>query len=155
MTLSRQTLILAAAGGSAALLAGAFVFQALGYAPCQLCIWQRWPHGIAVAIGVAALWSGAGWLAPLGALAALVTGGIGVFHAGVEYQWWEGLQACTVNALEGLSSGDLLDTNLGAGGPVRCDRPAWVLFGISMAGWNALISAGLAALWLAAARRPG
>ena len=50
--MTRRNLMLIAAGGSLALLLGAYVFQAFGYAPCKLCIWQRWPHGTAVGAGV-------------------------------------------------------------------------------------------------------
>ena len=77
MTLSRQKLTLIATLGSAALLGGAFAFQYIGgLAPCQLCLWQRWPHGAAILIGVLALATGWRGLAWLGALAALTTAGI-------------------------------------------------------------------------------
>lgn len=151
--MTRQTLILAAAGGSLALLLGAFAFQAMGYAPCQLCLWQRWPHGAAVLVGLLALVTGKGQLAWAGALAVLVSAGIGVFHVGVEQVWWDGLASCTANALSGVSAGDLLSTDTNVGAPVRCDQVAWSLFGISMAGYNVLISLGLAALWVKAARK--
>lgn len=152
--MSRPTLILAAAGGSLALLLGAFAFQAMGYAPCQLCLWQRWPHGAGVLIGATALVSRQGWLAWLGAAAALSTAFIGVFHVGVEQHLWEGLASCTANALAGVSAGDLLSTDTTVGAPVRCDQVAWSLFGISMAGYNVLFSVGLAGLWAKAARSP-
>ncbi len=151
--MTRTTLILAAAGGSLALLLGAFAFQALGYAPCQLCLWQRWPHAAAVLIGGAALLSRQGWLAWLGALAALITAAIGMFHVGVEQHWWEGLASCTANALAGVSAGDLLSTDTTVGAPVRCDAVAWSLFGISMAGFNVLFSLAFAGIWIKAARR--
>ena len=88
--------VLIAAGGSLALLLGAFAFQHLGgLAPCKLCIWQRWPHVAAIAIGAAALALGNRALAWLGALAAAVTGGIGLYHTGVERGFWEGPTTCT------------------------------------------------------------
>lgn len=150
--MSRQTLVLAAAGGSLALLLGAFAFQAMGYAPCQLCLWQRWPHAAAVLVGAGVLISRQGWLCWLGAAAALTTAAIGAFHVGVEQHWWQGLASCTANALAGVSAGDLLSTDTTVGAPVRCDQVAWSLFGISMAGFNVILSAVLAGLWVRAAR---
>ena len=145
----RNTLILLAAGGSALLLASAFVFQFLGYLPCEMCLWQRWPHAAAVAIGAAALAVPGRVLPVLGALAAAITSGIGVFHAGVEKGWWPGPSSCTGGG-GGALSGDLLSTD----GPrlIMCDQISWEMLGISMAGWNALLSAILVILWIAAAR---
>lgn len=154
MTLTRQTLILIATFGSAALLAGAFAFQHLGgLAPCPLCLWQRWPHAAAVAIGALALVTGWRGLAVLGALAALTTAATGGFHAGVEQGWWEGLATCTAGSIQGIPTADLL--NPAADVPVlpRCDDIPWQMLGLSMAGWNMLISLGLAGVWLAAARK--
>jgi len=80
-----KTLTLLATLGSAALLLGAFGFQHLGgYAPCQMCLWQRWPHAAAVLIGAILLLGGPRVLAWFGAAAAAVTGLIGAYHAGVE-----------------------------------------------------------------------
>ena len=154
MTLTRHHLILIATLGSAAMLAGAFAFQYIGgMAPCQLCLWQRWPHAAAVLIGAVALatgWRGMAWL---GALAALITAGIGVFHVGVEQGWWEGLASCTAGSIAGISAADLLNPSVDVAAPVRCDAIAWAMLGISMAGWNALVSLGLAGVWTAAALR--
>ncbi len=151
--MTRNPLVMLAAAGSAALLAGAFAFQYIGgMAPCAMCIWQRWPHLAAVIIGVLAI-AIAGRLLPLlGALAALTTAGIGVYHTGVERDWWEGPTTCTSGSIEGVAPADLLTQILDA--PiVRCDEVAWALAGISMASWNAILSAALAIIWLAAARR--
>lgn len=149
-----RTLILGAALGSAALLAGAFVFQWLGYAPCRMCIWQRYPHVAAALIGVLFLLVPLRALAWLGAGAAAATGGIGVFHAGVEQGWWEGPASCSGGgSLSGLSAGDLLSTEA-APAIVMCDEIAWQFLGLSMASWNAALSFGLVALWIAAARAP-
>lgn len=151
--MTRQQFILLAAGGSAALLLGAFGFQALGYAPCKMCLWQRWPHGAAVLIGVLALALKGRTLPVLGALAAATTGGIGVYHTGVERGWWPGPDSCTGAGpgLGGLSGADLLSTGA-APSIVMCDQVAWELFGLSMASYNALFSFGLVAIWLLAAR---
>lgn len=150
--MTARTLILMAAGGSAALLLGAFAFQHLGgLPPCALCLWQRWPHAAAALIGAVALAVPAAWLALAGALAALTTAGIGAYHAGVEQGWWEGPTTCTSGSIGGLSTDELLDQIMAA--PlVRCDDIAWQLAGISMAGWNAILSLVLAALWIAAWR---
>ncbi|WP_238371283.1 disulfide bond formation protein B [Heliomarina baculiformis] len=148
----RRILVLIAAGGSAALLLGAFGSQYLGgLAPCKLCLWQRWPHGAAVVIGVLAFFVPAPALIWLGALAAATTSGIGFYHAGVEQGWWEGPTTCTSGPIGGLSSEQLMEQIMNA--PlVRCDDIPWELFNISMAGWNALISLALALMWVAAAR---
>ena len=153
-------LALLAGLGSAALLAGAFAFQALGYAPCRMCIWQRWPHVAAAALAVIAAGN---WrflppvpraaLAALGTLAALLAAGLGLFHTGVERGWWAGPASCSVSGgdLSGLGGADLLNFDA-APALVRCDEVAWSLGGLSMASWNALLSLGLAALWVLAAR---
>lgn len=152
--MTRNLMITLAAAGSLALLLGAFGFQYIGgLAPCQLCLWQRWPHAAAVLIGVLALWLGGRVLPVLGALAALTTAAIGVFHVGVEQKWWEGLASCTVNAMEGVSGADLLNTEIVVAAPVRCDAIAWAMMGVSMAGWNVILSVVLALIWLIAARK--
>ncbi len=152
--MSRRSLILAAAGGSAALLLGALWFQFVaGLFPCTLCIWQRWPHLAAVILGAVALKVPGRAIPLLGALAALTTAGIGVFHMGVELGWWAGLASCSGQGIGGMSAATLLDPTAAAPEPVRCDQIAWSLLGLSMAGWNALLSLGLAMLWLGAARK--
>lgn len=154
MTLTRRTLTAVAMLGSAALLAGAFAFQYIGgMAPCQLCLWQRWPHAAAVLIGVLALALGWRVLALLGAIAAATTAAIGAFHVGVEQKWWEGLASCTAGSIKGISTADLLNPDVVVAAPVRCDAIAWQLLGVSMAGWNVIISLGLMLVWVMAARR--
>lgn len=152
--MTRTNLILLATLGSAGVLAGAFFFQyVVGLPPCPLCIWQRWPHAVAVLIGVLALTTGWRFWPWLGALAALTTAGIGMFHVGVEQTWWKGLQTCTVDTLSGVAGDDLLNLDVTVGGPVACDVIPWELFGISMAGWNVIVSLGLVLVWLVAATR--
>lgn len=156
MYLNRPMLTLIATLGSAALLGGAFAFQYIGgLSPCQLCLWQRWPHAAAILIGVIALTTGWRGLAWLGALAALATAGIGMFHVGVEQHWWEGLATCTAGSISGISTADLLNPSVDVAPVVRCDEIAWAMLGISMAGWNVLISLGLAVVWAKAARSNG
>lgn len=153
MIASRTTLIVIAAGGSAALLLGAFGFQYLGgMAPCPMCLWQRWPHAAAVLIGVLALVLPGRILPFLGALAALCTAAIGVYHSGVERGWWRGPDSCTSAPVGGLTPDQLLERILAA--PlVRCDDVPWEMFTLSMASWNAIASAALAAVWALAASR--
>jgi disulfide bond formation protein DsbB len=153
--MTRKTMMLLAAGGSLALLLGAFVFQALGYAPCKLCIWQRWPHGAAIAVGALVLVTGPLVLWALaGALSALTTAGIGVYHTGVEQGWWEGPTSCTGggDGLAGMSGAELLSLDAPVD-IVMCDEVAWAFAGLSMATWNALFSFLLAALWFKALAR--
>jgi len=144
--------ILIAAGVSFSLLGGAYVFQYLGYAPCTMCYWQRWPHMAAIAIGVLALVIPARILGYLGALAALTTAAIGVYHTGVERKFWEGPSTCTGGGgLDSLSGNDLLSLE----GPrlIMCDQVSWELFTLSMASWNTVFSLVAVWLWLVAARR--
>ena len=150
--MTRKNLMLFAAAGSFALLFGAFVFQALGYAPCKLCIWQRWPHGGAIVAGGLVLVLGPLALLGLaGALGAALSGAIGVYHTGVERGWWEGPTSCSGsgNGLSGLSGGDLLSLDLPSD-VVMCDEVAWAFAGLSMASWNAVFSFALAAMWVRA-----
>ncbi|MEQ9257983.1 MAG: disulfide bond formation protein B [Roseovarius sp.] len=151
--MTRSRAILAAMLGSAALLLAAWGFQYLGgLAPCKLCIWQRWPHGAAVAIGVVALVVPGTLLPLLGALAALTTAGLGLYPTRVERGFWEGPSTCSSAAPGSLSADDLFDQIMSA--PlVRCDEVAWQMLGLSMASWNALAALALAALWVMAARR--
>lgn len=141
----------------AALLGGALIAEhGFGLPPCEMCWWQRYPHILAVALAVSALLAGraatARMLVMSAALAILVSGLIGGFHAGVEYGWWSGLTRCTAS---GVGGGNALDAILNA--PlVRCDAAPWTLFGISLAGFNFLISltAAMVVLVLALPRLP-
>jgi disulfide bond formation protein DsbB len=136
-----------AAAGSAALLLAALAFQHLaGLAPCPLCIWQRWPHAIAIALGLALIAGPRRWIPALGALVLLAGAGIGVYHAGIELDIWAGPTTCTAPDVGGVEPGELLDRILETP-VVLCDEVPWSFLGISMAGWNALLSLGLAALW--------
>ena len=131
----------------AALLAGALGSQYLGgLAPCEMCHWQRWPHYAAVVFAALAFAVRGGpvgrALVMLAALAIFVSGAIGAFHAGVEYGWWEGPTYCSsINS--GVTLEDIMKSPT-----IRCDQAPWSLFGISLAGFNAIIS-GLGAAWVA------
>ncbi len=133
-----------ALGTPALLLGGAYVSQyVFGLIPCEMCWWQRYGHFAALAIALVAwLKPGMTWLTALAGLTIGAAGLIGLFHAGVEYHWWQGLTACSAPATAG--GGDPLEAIMNA--PlVRCDVAPWSLFGISLAGWNFLFS-GAAAL---------
>jgi len=127
----------------AALLGGALISQyGFGLYPCEMCMWQRWPHLAAILLAAAALAVRKSSISlPLvvaAAFAILISGLIGGFHAGVEYGWWEGLTSCSTNLPTG---GDMLESIMNA--PlVRCDVAPWTLFGISLAGFNFLLSVG-------------
>ncbi len=148
----RRSRIVIAASVSVLLLGGAYIFEYLGYPPCTMCYWQRWPHMAAIGIGVLALILPARVLGYLGALAALTTAAIGLFHTGVERDWWEGPTSCTGGGgLNDLTGTDLLATD----GPrlVMCDQVSWELLSLSMASWNMIFSLIAVWLWLVAARR--
>ncbi|MEO8530290.1 MAG: disulfide bond formation protein B [Deltaproteobacteria bacterium] len=144
--MSRRAWIILATLGSIALLGGAFVFQAFGYAPCKLCYWQRYPHAAAIGVGALALITGWRFWPWLGALAAAMTSGLGVYHTGVEQGWWVGPTSCTSGNLGQMTLNDIMAAPL-----VRCDEIAWALMGVSMASWNAILSAVLVAVWVKAA----
>ena len=150
--MTQKNLVLLAALGSAGMLLGAWGSQFLGYAPCKMCLWQRWPHEAAVVIGMVFLFLPLAILPFMGAIAAAITGAIGVYHTGVEKRWWEGPDTCTSGDITNLSAEQLMDQILGA--PlVRCDEVSWVFAGLSMATWNALLSFTLVAIWLMAWRK--
>lgn len=143
-----QWLALAVPGG---LLLGALSSQHLGgLVPCEMCMWQRWPHLAAVVLAGLSLAVPrlARPLTLLAALAIAVSGAIGIFHAGVEQGWWEGLTTCSTVAT-GATPDELLKSIM-ATPLIRCDQIQWTFLGLSLAAWNGLISllsAG-AILWL-------
>ena len=161
MTAPRTALAgLLAGGTSLALLLGALLFQyAGGLSPCEMCIWQRWPHGIAAVLGLGGyllcqralippgLASAMAWLA---VVSLAISGAIGVFHAGVEWDWWEGPAHCTGGGYVPGVTDPFEAFNV-----VRCDVAEWRLLGLSLAGYNALISFAVAAAALALGRAKG
>jgi disulfide bond formation protein DsbB len=139
---------------AAATIGGAWAFQALGYAPCELCLAQRWPYyaGLPLAgLTLELALRGAGRLltAAFAALALVFVGSamFGVYHAGVEWGFWPGPTACTGTLLHADSAVDFL-AQLNTESIVRCDAPALRILGLSLAGWNAIVSAGLFGLAL-------
>ena len=150
-----QRLGLIIAGGiSTTLLVSALLFQYVGgLAPCSLCIWQRWPHLAVIVVAFIGLRGimprGMLWLT---FIAGSISAGLGGYHAGIEYGFWTGPAGCTANlALDGdikTLTQQLLITPL-----ERCDEAPWSFFGLSMAGWNALISLDIIAVALISLRR--
>lgn len=139
----------------ALLLAGAWGSQLIGgLHPCEMCLWQRWPHYGAVVLAALAFVVGGPavrrtLVAGAAALIA-VSGAIGVYHAGVEYHLWQGVTACSTTGGVAGETTDAMLARILATPAVRCDAAQWTLAGVSLAGWNALFSfagAGLVA-WL-------
>jgi disulfide bond formation protein DsbB len=119
-----------------------------GLKPCVLCIYQRIPYGVAGVLALLALPAkmparGRMLLVALCGIAFLVDSGIAVFHVGVEHHWWEGLAACVGGGPQ-ANSVDSLKAMLAGPPPVPCDQIPWSLFGISMAGYNAVFAFALA-----------
>jgi disulfide bond formation protein DsbB len=128
-----------------ALMAGALGSQFFGgLIPCEMCHWQRWPHYTAIVLALLAfVVPGAGvrqLLVALAALAILTSGAIGVFHAGVEYHWWQGITSCSTSITGSGGTPDEMLARIMAAPIIRCDAPQWTLFGVSLAGFNALFS---------------
>ncbi|WP_061930948.1 disulfide bond formation protein B [Aureimonas sp. AU22] len=159
----RQTLSAALlAVGMAATVGGALLFQHVGgYMPCALCLEQRTPYYIGIPVAITALLSSKFRAPPLLTRALLVAvgllmiwaAGLGVYHAGVEWGFWPGPTDCAAGAAIDLS-GDLL-SSIDAVRPPSCSEAALRILGVSLAGWNALIAAGLAALALRSALTRG
>ncbi|MCM2562376.1 disulfide bond formation protein B [Lutimaribacter sp. EGI FJ00015] len=152
--MERHHLIYLAAGASVALLAGAFLFQFLGWAPCQLCLWQRWPHVVAGVIGLMAVGIGGRGLPALGAATMAVSAGLAAYHTGVERKWWQGPSSCSGDAPLAGDGGMLLPgAESEAPALVMCDQVQPFFLSLTMANWNLLMSLALVVLWLVAARR--
>lgn len=137
---------------AAATIAGAFVFQALGYAPCELCLKERFPYyaGIVLAVLTIVLAvRGPRRLLPVafvGLFLIFAASAIfGAYHAGVEWGFWPGPSSCTGATAEAGSMQEFL-RQLHSVKVVRCDAVAIRILGLSLAGWNAVISIGLAGL---------
>jgi len=148
-----------AAIGAAAIL-GAYFFQyVMKLAPCPLCLEQRVPYYLAIPLALVVAWLAARgaprplvWLG-FGLLVALalVGAGLGAYHAGIEWKWWTGPTECTGDMPQ-FDGGDLLG-QIRNTSVVRCDQAAWRLFGLSLAGYNVLVSLALAALGIVGIRR--
>jgi disulfide bond formation protein DsbB len=148
---------IAIAAGAAATILGAWFFEyGLGLKPCPLCLDQRVPYYVAIplaaVVAAAALRSAPRGtiVAGLGLLAVImaISAGLGAYHSGIEWKWWAGPRDCS-GPLDSLGSTKDLLQDLATMSPVRCDQAAWRFLGLSLAGWNAIISLGLVlvAMW--------
>jgi len=132
-----------------ATIAAALAFEQFGgYAPCPLCLMQRWAYYFAVpasALGfVLAQGSRFGLARLLLALIALAFAAnavLGVYHSGIEWKWWEGPSTCSGSFDLIWEDGGIVDTPV-----IRCDEASWRFLGLSFAGWSAVISAFLASI---------
>jgi disulfide bond formation protein DsbB len=150
---------LAAACASAAMLAAAHAFETFGHLnPCHLCLLQRDVYWTSLSVGVVGFVLGYmrfGWARRTadGLLALIFLGGMGLaaYHAGVEWKWWPGPASCTGGGT--VTAGQLSAFLNGSKATiVQCDEAAWRMFGVSMAGYNALISLGLTVVSVLAVR---
>ncbi len=144
---AKQTLYVIAAVLFAT-IAGAWIFQWAGYEPCDLCYKQRWGYYAGIPLALIVANAGPRVLKPGLYLLALILAAnaiFGVYHSGVEWKWWEGPTTCGAGGL----SGGLPDLSKPA---VLCDEAALRILGLSLAGWNAVISAALSVLALMGAR---
>ena len=135
---ARAVLIAAA---SIVILATVWIFQGFGYAPCELCLMQRYAFYAAAPVAL---------LTALLALVFAASAALAAYHAGVEYHWWQGPTACT-GGVGSLDVNDLLKS-LDSVKVVRCDEVQLRIAGLSLAGWNVVASAGLAIYAAVAAR---
>jgi disulfide bond formation protein DsbB len=148
LDLSLRQSALAIALGAAATIGGALVFEhGWGYIPCKLCLIQRNPYYLAIPLALVAAvlppkWTRAGlWLL---ALVFVVSAGLGAYHAGVEWGFWAGPSDCGGAPASAGNMGDFL-SQLQTTRVVSCTEAAWRFLGLSLAGWNVLISLALAA----------
>ena len=114
-----------------------------GLAPCELCLMQRWPWAAAIVISLVVVLvgerAGLAWVALLLGLVFVISVVLAFYHVGVEQHWFAGPTACTASEGGAMTLEQMKQQILGTA-PVLCDRPAWTLFGVSLAGWNLLAS---------------
>ncbi|MGE4313183.1 MAG: disulfide bond formation protein B [Pseudobdellovibrionaceae bacterium] len=144
--LSALQVFLLTAGFSAASLIMALIAQfGFNLAPCELCIYQRWPFGLIIVLGIFGLMVSKGGMPALARLTVAMTGltfltnaGIAVFHSGVERHWWKGLEGCSAPDLSG-NIDDVL-ARIAATPAAKCDEIPWAdpILGLSMANYNVL-----------------
>lgn len=159
ISLTMRQAALAVALGAAATIGGALVFEhVFGYVPCKLCLIQRNPYYIGIPLGLLAALLPARYARPglwLLALVFLVSAGLGAYHSGVEWGFFAGPSDCGGGSGAGAGNvGDFLN-QLQSTRVVSCTEAAWRFLGLSLAGWNVLISLALAAFAASAAARKG
>jgi disulfide bond formation protein DsbB len=149
-SLTQRQILLAVFAITTAVILGAFGFEYLGYAPCELCLKQRFAYYAVIPLSLLV-----SFLDPklqragLYFIALIMLGSMvfGIYHSGVEWKWWQGPTTCTGGAL----TGGLPDLSRKA---VMCDQPAIRIIWLSLAGWNAIISAAVSYLTFNKARDP-
>jgi disulfide bond formation protein DsbB len=139
---------------SAAVLGGALLSEYLGgLAPCELCLLQRWPWGVAIVISFVATMVGSRpalpWVSMLLAAVFAIGTALAFYHVGVEQHWFAGPSACS-GAATAADTVEALKAQILRQQPVHCDEVAWSLWGISLAGWNLLASLAMTAACVAA-----
>jgi len=157
--LARRNAALAILLFSVATIVGAWIFEAFGYLPCELCLKQRIPYYVAMPIAaLTALWAhqGRAALARAGliAIAVLFFAGaaLAVYHSGVEWKIFSGPTDCS-GALSRAGSVEDFMQQLSTAKVVRCDEPALWVLGLTLSNWNVLISLALAGIAISAARK--
>lgn len=150
-------LVLAVSLGALALAYGSQYWG--GLAPCVLCFYQRAAYGAVILFATAALAcalkdkeKATRMLTGFCALGFLAGAGIAFYHLGVEQHWWMGTEGCVDAAAVSAQTVEELRAQLLAAPVVPCDEVAWSLFGVSMAGYNAVVSLALAAVTTAGLR---
>jgi disulfide bond formation protein DsbB len=135
-------------------IVGAWIFQLAGFSPCPLCLLQRWPYYAAIPIAALTFYAAtrgvaaARWGLALLGLIMLGSGLFGIYHSGIEWGWWPGPTTCA-----GTISSDVLLPDLNNDPVITCEQAALRIFGLSLAGWNAVISLALAGLAWAGFRK--
>jgi disulfide bond formation protein DsbB len=145
--MTKKQLISLASFGSLAIIIGAYSFEYIGgFLPCKLCYWQRYPHFLNILIFPILYLLQMRILIFIGMSSMLISTVLAFYHVGVEQKYWLGPSSCTNSSIEGLTTDQLLTQIMNA--PlVRCDEIAWEFIGVSMAGWNVLISFCLFITW--------
>ncbi len=136
-TMTRSQILLAIFALMTAVILGAYGFEYLGYAPCELCLMQRYAYYVVIPLSlIFSLLNPQAQRAGLYLIGFIMLGSMifGIYHSGVEWKWWQGPTTCT----GGGFGGGLPDLTKKA---VMCDQPALRIVGLSLAGWNAIISA--------------
>jgi disulfide bond formation protein DsbB len=130
-----------------------------GLMPCELCLLQRWPWGVAIAVAILVLMVGdraaLPWAALVFGVVFAVSAAFAFYHVGVERHWLAGPSACTASGSGHAKTVEEMRALISKAAPVQCDQIQWSLFGVSMAGWNLVASLALTACCVAVARQRG
>ncbi len=152
--LQNSQLIILVALSSALILIAAWGFQLIGgYSPCPLCLMQRYAYYFAVPAAIAAIFllsmnhdNIANFISVLIGLGFVINAGLGIYHAGVEWHWWQGPSSCASSGADFASEASEILKKLQTSKVIRCDEAQWRMFGLSFAGYNVIFSLILTAL---------